>query len=453
MSLTKVSYSMITGAVVNVLDFGADASGVSDSAPAIQAAIDSVTTGVIYLPAGTYKIASKISANKSGINIVGDGADVTNIVPTSAITTTAIEINNGSWNDVTEVYTSTGTSIGSSSIQDLTLSGAATASCTGIVFARATKQCHLTRVKVASFSVGARMYGAWYAKVNQCTFEANDIGMYSDYETNDFVLFETEFTDNVAGHLEFQGNGICRKITISSGSFDGMPSSWGAYFKGVQSLTIENTYAEVYASPPTPSANFFLFGINTTGVSITKNLFIAPSDTSYTGAFVALGTGVGVGADMVTVSDNQQYQASACTFVDTTNATRVSIFGNISSSPSVFDIAEITPTMENTLSFPALPTTTESRLTIGHVKQALDIPRVTITFDTSANLGGCELRIIRKDTGAIVLNYVLGSVTAYDPINAGTINAITKGVALQAYLYKAGGSLTIPACSVTMQQM
>lgn len=40
MSLTKVSYSMITGAPVNILDFGADPTGINDSAPAIQAAID-----------------------------------------------------------------------------------------------------------------------------------------------------------------------------------------------------------------------------------------------------------------------------------------------------------------------------------------------------------------------------------------------------------------------------
>lgn len=40
MSLTKVSYSMISGAYENVLDYGADPSGVTDSAAAFQAAID-----------------------------------------------------------------------------------------------------------------------------------------------------------------------------------------------------------------------------------------------------------------------------------------------------------------------------------------------------------------------------------------------------------------------------
>jgi polygalacturonase len=38
MSLTKVSYSMIAGASLNVLDYGADPTGVTDSTSVIQAA-------------------------------------------------------------------------------------------------------------------------------------------------------------------------------------------------------------------------------------------------------------------------------------------------------------------------------------------------------------------------------------------------------------------------------
>lgn len=77
MSLTKVSYSMITGAPVNVVDFGADPTGVADSAAAIQAAFDTITTYAtanqtnenaaralakrIYFPAGSYKINSALT--------------------------------------------------------------------------------------------------------------------------------------------------------------------------------------------------------------------------------------------------------------------------------------------------------------------------------------------------------------------------------------------------------
>lgn len=53
MSLTKVSYSMISGATANVIDFGADATGAASSVTAVQAAIDSGAK-TIYFPPGTY---------------------------------------------------------------------------------------------------------------------------------------------------------------------------------------------------------------------------------------------------------------------------------------------------------------------------------------------------------------------------------------------------------------
>jgi len=57
MSLTKVSYSLINGAVYNVLDFGADPTGVADSGAAFEAAIGAYGDNrVIYVPAGTYLV-------------------------------------------------------------------------------------------------------------------------------------------------------------------------------------------------------------------------------------------------------------------------------------------------------------------------------------------------------------------------------------------------------------
>lgn len=75
MSLTKVSYSMINGAQFNVLDYGADLTGVADSAAAIQAAITAASTSVagstgavVYFPTGTYLIGTTITLpNRVGL--------------------------------------------------------------------------------------------------------------------------------------------------------------------------------------------------------------------------------------------------------------------------------------------------------------------------------------------------------------------------------------------------
>jgi hypothetical protein len=58
MALTKVTYSMIYGSELNVVDFGADPSGVNNSSAAIQAALD--LRGSVYIPDGTYRISTDL---------------------------------------------------------------------------------------------------------------------------------------------------------------------------------------------------------------------------------------------------------------------------------------------------------------------------------------------------------------------------------------------------------
>lgn len=83
MSLTKVSYSMITGAPVNVLDYGADPTGVADSTSAIQAAIDYAyaggvgLAGAVYIPAGNY-LCGQITTYPY-TTIIGTGRHTSNI--------------------------------------------------------------------------------------------------------------------------------------------------------------------------------------------------------------------------------------------------------------------------------------------------------------------------------------------------------------------------------------
>jgi len=91
MSLTKATYSMIDGAPVNVLDFGADPTGATDSTTAIQAAINfaianrkslpGMVTGfsapeVHFSEGSIYKVTGNISVG-TGIKLFGNKAIIT----------------------------------------------------------------------------------------------------------------------------------------------------------------------------------------------------------------------------------------------------------------------------------------------------------------------------------------------------------------------------------------
>lgn len=85
MALTKVTYSMIEGQYINVLDYGADKTGGTDTAAAIQAAVNAAAGRPIYFPAGTYRVDTTITFAPSsyvgdfgtGLKIYGDGPDNT----------------------------------------------------------------------------------------------------------------------------------------------------------------------------------------------------------------------------------------------------------------------------------------------------------------------------------------------------------------------------------------
>ena len=76
MSLTKVSYSMITGAPANVKDFGAVGDGTNNDRTAIQAAFDSGAKQV-YFPSGTYYLGSTATAIKFiDLSALGDNLSI-----------------------------------------------------------------------------------------------------------------------------------------------------------------------------------------------------------------------------------------------------------------------------------------------------------------------------------------------------------------------------------------
>lgn len=113
MSLTKATYSMIQGAVANVLDFGAvgDWNGTTgtDDTAAINAAIASLGNngGTVFFPVGRYKTTSKITIS-SPVRIVGTGrGSKTNVHKCEIVKTgnyTALEFVQGAaWGGIEDI--------------------------------------------------------------------------------------------------------------------------------------------------------------------------------------------------------------------------------------------------------------------------------------------------------------------------------------------------------------
>lgn len=71
MSLTKATFSMVNGSPANLLDYGADPTGTTDSTSAIQAAIDSGASA-IYAPKGEYLCGQINFSQKRGLKFYGD---------------------------------------------------------------------------------------------------------------------------------------------------------------------------------------------------------------------------------------------------------------------------------------------------------------------------------------------------------------------------------------------
>jgi hypothetical protein len=186
MSLTKVTYAMIEGAAVNVLDFGADPTGVTDSRNAIQAAHDSiVASGVpgvlVFGNGGTYRINSGITINAGFVSVQGNRAvlDFSNVGNIACVTITG---GNGfdiggtpfPWNQA------------DFSFSGLKLIGPGSAAATGLylnenVVGSTLGPSHLVfrDLNICDFEYGARFADRSYLnQFDHCDFRGCKIGMF-----------------------------------------------------------------------------------------------------------------------------------------------------------------------------------------------------------------------------------------------------------------------------------
>ena len=190
MSLTKVSYSMITGAPVNVLDFGATGNGSTDDTTSINAAITYAGSnggGNIFFPAGTYKISSPLVLINSQ-SLVGNGNTTIYNVSTTQEAITAGQ-NPSSYNGNMSYISGinfTGNTSGNSSCHGILIQGETVfvSNCTFSNFKGSGIKgtyCQYTRINNCGFSNNGR-YGIEILTNNVNTQGSNDIDIADVYQ-------------------------------------------------------------------------------------------------------------------------------------------------------------------------------------------------------------------------------------------------------------------------------
>jgi len=256
---------------VSVLDFGADATGATDSSAAFTAAFVASTT--VYVPAGTYK-ASFNMPNYG--RLLGAGVLVTQIIPPAGATA------------VVTIDSTVSTTKSWINIEDMRIYNPnAVASCTGIYFkgtnvSTIMDYSKLNRVEVSYFAIGinvvGRMIGAYWTQVN-CTLNTVGMKVNTDpaslaFNLNTFVecffnnsaaeglRIETISTTNKWISCDFEGNNTLNVAGVAA-----------THMVNSQNNSFDSCYWEangvVAVNTTVPASNSI--SIRLTGASLTTN--------------------------------------------------------------------------------------------------------------------------------------------------------------------------------------
>lgn len=214
MSLTKATFSMLSGAPINVVDYGADPTGSTNSTAAIQAAIDAGKS--VYFPAGNYAVTGTLLFDNNH-QLMGESkgglAGVSKITMTGSL-------------PVFQARTSASAATFNATFENLTVNNADTSgrpansvgfdltACSYFVVRNCSTRHHETGIKLGS---AGGLTGGFYGLVesnevvnsttgmqltyaNSNRFIANriltcDTGMYAEGTTDVFVTGAIESTD------------------------------------------------------------------------------------------------------------------------------------------------------------------------------------------------------------------------------------------------------------------
>lgn len=414
MSLTKASYSMITGAPANVLDFGATGDGVTDDTVAIQAALNSGANNV-YAPAGTYICTASISISPETIlrgdgvntlflfNVVGDG--FTSVFPVNTSNAANITISD------LEVQNTNGLNTGGGFAQ----------TCGSYI--------NIYRTVFRGWAYGVIFDQTEHAHVRDSQFHANTIGGIwlvngptrtpgaANSFTNRISITGTQFNANTTGIID--DGGVSHDF--SDNNFNG--GQYGIWVAGALAVNISNNEIEYTTIAGIRATSVRQSTLTSVGqcfqVGFTSNYVISSTNTA--AITVANGTGFSF------TYNNMQPQGSSTTAAITGIANIVGMvaFSNTQTNyASLFDSTLTTGNLQTKTQFysPSNITTLES-----YVPNAGSGGTPIGGIDLSANNSTSSKTVYAQVRPAILSN-VAGAESGYlftYIINAGALTLAT----------------------------
>jgi hypothetical protein len=226
MALTKVSYSMINGEVANILDFGADPTGVSLCNSALTAA--KAVCNTVYFPPGTFRIEAY---NLQDLRLIGAGG----IGPNYGVNTTIIEgsgdiftdANNFSMSNLTIRNSSSGTAGKLIQVKDIDTGIGPITNCQFLKAAYHIYHSSATNTIVGAAIQGclfreATVYSRYYA--NAGLFQYSETDCYTQANKRGLFIKSTSTALISASVFEFQDEGAVYVVntTVSSDVIRGL---------------------------------------------------------------------------------------------------------------------------------------------------------------------------------------------------------------------------------------
>jgi hypothetical protein len=304
--LTKASYSMISGAVFNVLDYGAVGDGVTDSTSAIQSAITAagVNGGTVWIPTGTYICTSTLTMAKF-VYIKGAGLRAT----TLQWNTTGAGIKMTS-----TINSSTPVNTG---VYDITLYNINASNTDGGYVDVGGTYVYLERVRVAGFKYGIIFDQTELADINLCEMTRNITACV-------WLVNGPDYTTGARGLYT-------NRISIKSCQFNQEATAY--------CIIDDGGYAHTFDANNFNGGLTHIRNAGQINISITNSEFEGAASTNmvWTNTTSKLGTSVGQSLGII-VQNNLVIPTSGQFCISMANGTPLNVTGNYFGNSSVAKI-------------------------------------------------------------------------------------------------------------------